>query len=157
MSKREDIKELYTSGKSIEEICACCAISRGTFYYHKKSDQKNGINWELLRLQNNRSSENIEEKEARFLNLLIESFDKFIEANEELDQKTIEALHKYATTYWRLKAPKELDAKSLSIKAVQEMLKKIGELALKEDNKEVVNFLAKHADYLIAEILKNRG
>lgn len=158
LSKKEEIKRLYVDGKSVEEVCLACSITRATFYYHKKKSLKEGVNWELLRLQRHRGVEDIEEKEAVFLSTLIESFDRFIQSSksEELSPSTVEALHKYATTYWKLKAPKEIDAKSLSMKVAEETLRKIGEMALEENNQEVSRFLAKNADRLIAEILKKR-
>lgn len=76
---REVAKELYIKGKSIDEICTALGITRQTFYYHKKADFKKGIDWDGLKLSNLRSEDELENKEALFVNSLIENYEKFLQ------------------------------------------------------------------------------
>ena len=74
---KDVIKELYIQGKTVDEICAALNIARQTFYYHKKADFKKGIDWDGLKLANLRSEDELENKEALFVNSLIENYEKF--------------------------------------------------------------------------------
>lgn len=154
---REKIKEAYLNEMSIEDICTTLNITRANFYYHKKEDLKRGINWDILALNKERDTESIREKEARFLKTLITSFEKFIEKSEELEPETIEKLHKYATTYWRLKSPQQNDVFA-SRKEREDIARKaiegIANLALQEKNQAVVQFLSANAEQIIQTIFK---
>lgn len=154
---REKIKDMYLNQIPIDDICTTLNISRGAFYYHKKEDLKKGINWDILLLENKRDIEDIKDKEAIFLKTLIESFEKFLQKSEELEPETIEKLHKYATTYWRLKAPKgddEFALKQRNKKLIEKTLQTIGNLALDCENTEVVTFLSENAEEIIRLVFK---
>ena len=154
---REKIKDMYLNQIPIDDICTTLNISRGTFYYHKKEDLKKGANWDILLLENKRDIEDIKDKEAIFLKTLIESFEKFIQKSEELEPESIEKLHKYATTYWRLKAPKgddEFALRQRNKKLIEKTLQIIGNLALTCENTEVVVFLSENAEEIIRLVFK---
>ena len=138
---RDKIKEAYLEGMCIDDICTTLGISRGNFYYHKKENLKRGINWDILALNKERDTESIKEKEARFLKTLILSFEKFIEKSEELELETIEKLHKYTTTYWKLKAPKddEFATKEKMREIAQSTIKSIALIALEDNNSAVAD------------------
>lgn len=154
---REKIKEMYLSEMSIEDICTALNVSRGSFYYHKKEDLKKGINWDVLLLNKERDTESIKDKEAKFLRTLIISFEKFIEKSEELAPETIEKLHKYAETYWKLKAPQKNDifaAKKQKEDIARKTIEGIAKLALQEENNAVMEFLSKNVEAIILTIFK---
>lgn len=154
---RDKIKEAYVRGMCIDNICTTLNISRGNFYYHKKEDLKRGINWDILALNKERDIESIKEKEARFLRTLILSFEKFIEKSEELEPETIEKLHKYAETYWKLKAPQKNDvfaSRKQSEDIARKTIEGIAKLALQEQNEAVVQFLSQNAELIIQTIFK---
>lgn len=154
---REKIKEAYLNGMQIDDICTMLNISRGNFYYHKKEDLKRGVNWDFLALDKERDTESIKDKEARFLKTLIISFEKFIDKSDELEPDMLEKLHKYAETYWKLKAPQKNDAFA-SKKEREHIAKKtiegIANLALQEQNEAVVQFLSQNAELIIQSIFK---
>lgn len=144
---------------SIEDICTTLNITRGNFYYHKREDLKKGINWDALLLNKERDELSIKDKEARFLRTLIISFEKFIEKSEELEPETIEKLHKYATTYWRLKAPQQNDifaAKKQREDIARKTIEGIAKLALQEDNNAVITFLSQNAEAIMHTIFKEQ-
>lgn len=153
---RAKIQELYLNGVEINDICTSLNISRTSFYYHKNSDLKKGINWDTLALNSFRSEDNIKDKEAKFLTVLISSFEKFIQKNDELDEKILDKLHQYAQTYWRLKAPKQDDfSLQNKLEAVaRATIEGIAKLALEEQNKEVAEFLSKNADEIIKRVFR---
>lgn len=151
---KQKIQELYLNGVEINDICTSLNITRATFYYHKNADLKRGINWDTLALNSVRSD--IKDKEARFLTVLISSFEKFIEKSDELSPTILEKLHQYAQTYWRLKAPKQ-DEFSLQSKleaTAKETIEGIAKLALEEQNVAVAEFLSKNADEIIKRVFK---
>lgn len=157
---KEKTKEMFLSGASIENICACLNISRDIFYRYKNEDFDKGISWEVLVLENNRNEKKIKEKEAYFLNTLIDSFEKFFEKKDELDSKTIEKLNKYALTYWKLKAPRGEDeflTSQKKKKIIQDVLYQLGDLALSTKNKEVSVFLSSNAEEILNRVLESKN
>ena len=156
---RARIKELYLNDVSVDDICIACNITRPAFYYHKNQDLKRGSNWDSIALRNARNAESVRDKEAVFLKTLIASFEKFIESSQELDAGVLEKLHQYAQTYWRLKAPKndEFTMQNKFEQAAKDTIKAIADLALAEENHEVVKFLSDNADEIINKIFKPKN
>lgn len=152
---REILKQLYVDGKSVDEICAANSITRATFYYHKKADFKRGIDWDGLKLANLQSESELENKEALFVNSLIENYEKFLKRAGELSADDIEELHKFAKTYWSIKAPRQIDPKSLTTRAAKSAIEKIANLALAQKNEAVCSWLSQNADQILGEVLKN--
>lgn len=155
---RDKIREAYIAGVDINDICQMFSITRGTFYYHKKADLKAGINWDYLLLNARRDVDSIKDKEAVFLSTLISSFEKFIEEskNGELSSHTLEKLHQYAQTYWRLKAPKndEFSLKDKLMRCAKETINEIAKIALEENNTIVCEFLSQNADKIINKVFR---
>ncbi|MCX2717808.1 DUF1804 family protein [Helicobacter sp. MIT 21-1697] len=157
---REKIREAYIAGVDINDICQMHHIARSTFYYHKKADLKAGINWDYLLLNARRDVDSIKDKEAVFLSTLISSFEKFIEESksDELSPSTLEKLHQYAQTYWRLKAPKndEFSLKNKLMQTAKETINEIAKIALEENNTIVVEFLGQNAEKIINKVFKEQ-
>nr|MBP3725436.1 DUF1804 family protein [Campylobacter sp.] len=142
-------KELFIEGKNILQIAEILGVSRVTIYNHKEKDEAQaGISWEELRLNAQRTPQNLNQKEAIFLNSLFRSFDKFLQKaqSDELSDETLEKLHIYAKTYYNLKAPKNLNEKEIELKTKILTIEKITNLAISKKNEAVVNFLAEFAD-----------
>lgn len=157
-NKRDSIKEQYVQGVDIADICTTHNISRANFYYHKNADLKKGIDWDILALHSKRDETDIKNKEAVFLNTLIQSFEKFIQKSDEneLAPEAIAKLHQYATTYWRLKAPKndEFSLNQRLIACAKDTIEQISHIALEENNTIVCEFLAKNAEKIINKVFK---
>lgn len=152
---REVAKELYLKGKSIDEICTALGITRQTFYYHKKADFKKGIDWDGLKLSNLRSEDELENKEALFVNSLIENYEKFLQTAGELNPEHIEDLHKFAKAYWSIKAPRQINPKEIELKTAKKTVQTIANLALSQKQSEVTTWLSENADAIISSVLKN--
>ncbi|EAH9150346.1 DUF1804 family protein [Campylobacter jejuni] len=154
MSKRELVKNLFIQGKSIEDICILTGLTRQGIYYMKKDDFKKGIDWEGLKLATLRDEKNLENKEAIFLNALINEFERFLEgaSRNELDINTLEALNKYAKTYWAIKAPQKVDIKALNLQTCKKTIDSIIELAI--NNEIVCEWLSDNSDLIISKVLK---
>lgn len=149
-------KELFIEGKNILQIAEILGVSRVTIYNHKEKDEAQaGISWEELRLNAQRTPQNLNQKEAIFLNSLFRSFDKFLQKaqNDELSDETLEKLHIYAKTYYNLKAPKNLNEKEIELKTKILTIEKITNLAISKKNEAVVNFLAEFADEIAKAVL----
>ncbi|MBE2985542.1 DUF1804 family protein [Campylobacter sp. RM12920] len=153
---REIAKELYVKGKDINEICTATGITRQTFYYHKKADFKKGVDWDALRLANLRSEDELENKEAMFVNTLITSFEKFLkEAGElNLDAPTLDRLYQYAKTYWSIKAPKQINEKEIALKTAKGTIEAIAILAISQKENEVAVWLGENSDEIISMVSK---
>lgn len=158
---REQIKERYIQGMEIIDICTSLNITRAGFYYHKNADLKKGINWDNLLLESKRDMSSIKDKEAVFIATLIASFEKFMQKSKEngLSPEALDKLHQYAQTYWRLKAPKndEFSLKSKLIATARDTINEIANIALKENNEIVADFLAKNADTIINKVFKDKN
>lgn len=151
------VKELFIEGKNISQIAEILGVSRVTIYNHKEKDEAQaGISWEELRLNAQRTPQNLNQKEAIFLNSLFRSFDKFLQKaqSDELSDETLEKLHIYAKTYYNLKAPKNLNEKEIELKTKILTIEKITNLAISKKNEAVVNFLAEFADE-ITKVVSN--
>ena len=152
---KDVIKELYIQGKTVDEICAALNIARQTFYYHKKADFKKGIDWDGLKLANLRSEDELENKEALFVNSLIENYEKFLKDAGELSPEHIENLHKFAKTYWSIKAPRQINPKEIELKTAKKTVQTIANLALSQKQSEVTTWLSENSDAIISSVLKN--
>ncbi|MDL0088154.1 DUF1804 family protein [Campylobacter gastrosuis] len=152
---KDSVKDLYVSGKSIDELCTALNISRQTFYYHKKADFKRGIDWDALKLSNLRSEEELENKEALFVNSLIQNYEKFLQEAGTLSPEHIENLHKFAKTYWSIKAPRQINQKEIELKTAKLTIKSIAELAISHKQNEVANWLSQNAEAIILKVVKS--
>lgn len=152
---KEVIKELYISGKSIDEISAATNLSRQNIYYHKKADFKKGCDWDALRLNVLRGDLEIENKESIFLNTLISSFDKFLLSakSNELDEGTLDKLYKYAKTYWQLKSTRQINEANIAYDVAKASIKQIADYAISQKKMDVANWLADNADEIIKVVL----
>ena len=144
--------------RSIEDICTALGIARASFYYYKSTDkQKNGSDWDELKLLNAYSSKPTVENEKVFLSTLIKEFE---DALGEFENYTAEdklmKLERFASSYYRLKMPKGKTALSVKkIDVLQEFLKKLVDIAVEENHMEVANFLSDNANKIVDELLKN--
>ncbi len=155
MTKQQEIKALYLSGKNITDIASICNVSRATVYRYKNRDLSEGIDWDTLALNQQRDETNIKQSEEQFILTLIQSFDEAFEDLKKLDsKKRLEILDRYASTYYRLKAPLQSDSKAISLKAVTKALNYIADLAKKSKNASVQNFLADNTDEILSKVLK---
>lgn len=155
---REQIKERYIQGMDIVDICTSLNITRAGFYYHKNADLKKGINWDILALNAKRDGQDIKDKEAMFLSTLISSFENFIQKSKdnELSPDVLTKLHQYATTYWRLKAPKndEFSLEQKLLDCAKGVIEQISAIALEENNTIVCEFLSQNAEKIINKVFK---
>lgn len=152
---KDSVKDLYVSGKSIDELCTALNISRQTFYYHKKADFKKGIDWDALKLSNLRSDDELENKEALFVNSLIENYEKFLKEAGTLAPEHIENLHKFAKTYWSIKAPRQINPRDIELKTAKLTIQNIANLAISHKQNEVANWLSENAETIILKVIKN--
>lgn len=152
-----EIKNLYLQGKNKSEIATILGISRVTVDNHKAKDEaKTGISWDELELSKARSENSIKSNEARMLNLLIKSFDKFfekLEVSEAVDIDDLEHIFKFAKIYRSILDSKRFDEKALMLETARVTVEKIAELATKSKNEAVAKFLADFSDEIYAIVL----
>ena len=150
-------KELFLDGKNVSEIATLLGVSRPTIYQGMRKDEnKNGVSWEELRLSVVRSEESIKVNEARMLNLLIKSFDKFFEKlndSEAVEIDDLEYIFKFAKIYRSILDSKQFDKKALVLDTAKQTIEHISELAIKHKQDGVVKFLSDFSDEIYAIVL----
>lgn len=156
--QKEQLKNFYIDGMSVTDICTALNISRDTFYYHKSALRKQGIDIEELRLANLRSQKNLAEKETEFLNTLIIAFEDGIKLIGEIEDpaEKLEILSKYVNTYYKLKAPKDVDCKQQVIDAVTKTIYEISQIAIEKEAHDVVQFLHSNSNTIMERTLKGK-
>lgn len=154
----EQLKNYYIDGVPVTEICTALNITRETFYYWKKKWEDAGTDIDDLRLANLRSARNLAEKESEFLSTLISTFEAGLEKLEEIEnpEKRLEAISKYVTVYYKLKAPKKIDCKQQVIEAVTDTIQTLAELAMELENVHVVQFLHENSTEIINRTLSKK-
>lgn len=154
-TNRELIKRHYIDGMSVDTICSALNISRASLYYHKKKDAKNNILWEELKYLKSMDERNIQDKEKQFLNLLINAYDTVFDDIKKIQspEKKISLLTKYATTYYKLKNPNSENKNIFLGKGASSAIYEISNIAVKTDNKEVIEFLSTNYDLIIESVI----
>ena len=66
----------------------------------------------------------------------------------------LEILKEYTNTYYKLKAPLKVDDKAKILESISKAIEIIADIAKKENNEVVMNFLASNADEILARTLK---
>ena len=117
--------------------------------------EEKGIDWDGLKLANLRSEDELENKEALFVNSLIENYEKFLKDAGELSPEHIENLHKFAKTYWSIKAPRQINPRDIAVSAAKKTLEAIAKLALSHKQADVAQWLSENADLIISNVVKN--
>lgn len=142
---------MYIKGFSISDIATTFGITRQTVYNKKADDLKNGIDWDALALNSSRASLS----ENEFILTLINSYELAFNKIKELSPKDqLEILKEYTNTYYKLKAPLKVDDKAKILESISKAIEIIADIAKKENNEVVMNFLASNADEILARTLK---
>lgn len=150
----KEIKNAYLSGKEVSSICTLFDITRSTFYYQKKKAKEAGDDWDEALLRGTREEKEVRASEEYFLATLINSFEK---ALQEDGNPSLEKLNKYAQTYWKLKAPKNDDEFKLKDRLREKAeltIKELANLALEQQENEVVEFLSNNHEEIIKRVFK---
>ena len=149
----DEIRNMYIKGFSITDIATTFGVTRQTIYNRKNEDLNNGIDWDALALNSSRKKASLSENE--FILTLINSFELAFDKIKELEPtEQLEILKEYTDTYYKLKAPVKTDDKAKILENVSKAISQIADIAKKENNEAVMNFLAKNADEILARTLK---
>ena len=156
METKHQIKKFYIEDiMGVDEICTALDITRGTFYYHKNYDKKNGINWDELRLSNQQSKKDLVEKENEFISTLIAGFEEnMAKLKEESPENAIGIIAKYISTYQKIKHPVNKSCKQEKINAGKEAIAITSTIALEQNEKSINDFLDKNLELIISKISK---
>jgi ferritin len=65
-------------------------------------------------------------------------------------------LAKYVNTYYKLKAPKEIDCRQQVIEAISRTIYEISQLAIDKEEHDVVQFLHKYSNEIIERTMRIR-
>ena len=150
---KEQIKKLYIEGATITDIATLLHVTRQTIYAYKRKDLEAGIDWNELRLAKAQDVAGVKLSEKGFISHLIKSYESAIEGLEALEPPArLKLIEQYAQAYYRLKAPLKTDCKAQVSDAIMQTVYKISELALENGNKDVVEFLSKHADKIVQRV-----
>ncbi len=146
-------KDLYLKNKSISDIATFLGVSRTTIYSYKNADKSNGIDWDELKFLHATDSADAQRNEEDFVTLLIHQFESALDAlNNSEAPKQIETLSKYINTYYKLKQQRE-NPKVNKADVAKQVLKKVGDIALKREAAEVIQFLSHNADEIVAAVI----
>lgn len=156
-AKHENIKELFINGMSITDIATTVNVTRQTIYAQKKRDLEKGIDWDELQLAKAQDVAGVKMSEKGFISHLIKGYEEAIEGLSELPAKErLKLLEQYAQAYYRLKAPLKTDCKAQISDAIMQTIYKVSELATEENNKDVIDFLSKHADKIVQRVCQKK-
>jgi hypothetical protein len=148
------IKKMYIDGHTPDDICNALSIGRGTYYYHLK---KNKDEWDNLKYAKSIDVKDLDLKEKEFLSILIDTFEKSFEEIKKSDlENKLQILNEYVKSYYKLKAPKDIDCKSQVIEAVMNTIYQISDIALEHKNSAVINFLSEHSEIITELALKSK-
>lgn len=158
MTKKEKSKKFYVEDdKSVADIATALNITKGAVYYHKKSDLDKGVDWDELRYIASLDPKDTQDKEKIFLSVLIKQFDKALVdlAESDLIEK-LELIEGYAKTYYKLKIPdSKIDAKVQKTQVVKDVITKIINIAIQNNNQQVAEFLSANSDEIMESLLKS--
>lgn len=150
----QKIKDLYISGKTPTQISEILGLSRGTIYYSKTKAKASGDDWDALVLLKKRTKEEVLITENEFLITLLSEFEKGFKALADLEAKErLKVLSAYAKSYYALKAPLKQDEKQNAYEIGLKVIKALADMATKDKNKAVVEFLNKNADLIVQAVL----
>ena len=158
MTKKDKAKKFYIEDdKSVADIAVALNINKNTVYYYKNSDFKKGIDWDELRYISTLNPEGTQDKEKIFLSVLIKEFDKALIdlAQSDIEKKLLK-LESFARTYYKLKIPdNKTDVKVQKTQIIKEVILKLINIAMQQDNKKVAEFLSHNSDEIIEDLLKS--
>lgn len=159
-SKKAIIKQLYLEGLSESDIALRVGCTRGTVSYHKGVDKKSGIDWDELRTQQqyNRltGSDNFEQKQQVFLTTLFEAFEDEKKHLQDIEDPLIrvDALNKFAQSYYKVLKPSANDCKGVADEAARIAIGVIIDIAEKKKLNESIACLHEHIDEIVAQTVK---
>lgn len=156
--KRQRARKLYASGKSISDIATALQLTRTTIYNYRSTDLAESIDWEELRYLKQTDSQSTANNEQKFLNTLIESFETTLTKLEEIDNPTkrLEALAKFANTYYKIKQPNQSDQKIARAKGASDAIYALSQVAIEQHKTEVVEWLSQNHDLIIQRVLSSQ-
>ena len=147
--KQKKAYELYKNGMSLKEIASTLGISRQTVSNYKKK-----FNWdEMLLSEHTIDAEN---KEKEFILELIKEWDKAVEELKlsNLSNK-LTILEKYTKLYYKLKNINQESRVTQKLKKeeiIKETITKIAQLAIKQNDQTVANFLSQNSETIVEMI-----
>lgn len=158
MSKTKRIRDMYIKNIPIDVLCKTLGISRGTFYYHKAKDLEKGISWDNRKMIKDTNIKDLEDDEKEFIGLLTFEFKKALEEIRKIKspESKLESLSKYVLTYYKLKVPKKDDCKVKFVQVATKVIYELANLAQKQKNKKVIEFLSNNEEIIIEAIITNK-
>lgn len=147
---------MYAAGNSITAIATALGVTRTTIYNYRAADLKEGIDWEELRYLKQTDTSSVQESEKSFLSTLIINFENAMAGIKDLEPKEqLALLTKYASTYYKLKQPSKGDSKAAKASGASEAIYALSQLAMEQQNEDVVSFLSEYHDVIIERVLSS--
>ena len=151
--KTQNIKDLYTSGKTVSSIAQILHCTRATVYNAKNKASKAGDDWDALALVRTRSGAEVLKSEKEFINVLLNEFERGFNELSHLEPKErLELLERYTNSYYKLKAPQKEDKAQNKYNVITATIKSIAGLATKQNNAPVLEFLSTNANEIIGAV-----
>ena len=147
--KQKRAYELYKSGMSLKEIASTLGISRQTVSNYKKR-----FKWdETLLSEHTIDAKN---KEKEFILELIKEWDRAVEGLKQSDlSNKLTILEKYTKLYYKLKNINQESKTTQKLKKeeiIKKTITKIAQLAIKQNNQTVANFLSQNSDLIVGMV-----
>ena len=147
--KQKRAYELYKSGMSLTQIASTLGISRQTISNYKKK-----FKWDETLLSEH--TIDAKDKEKEFILELIKEWDKAVEELKQSDlSNKLTILEKYTKLYYKLKNINQESKTTQKLKKeeiIKETITKIAQLAIKQNNQTVANFLSQNSDLIVGMV-----
>jgi len=154
--KKKRAKSLYIDGNSITTIATAVGVTRTTVYNYKASDMKEGIDWDELRYLKQTNATSTNESEKKFLGTLVIEFENAMLSLHDMEPKErLATLTKFASAYYKLKQPNQGDTKGAKAGGASAAIYALSQLAIEQQNDEVINFLSENHDIIVERVLSS--
>ncbi len=152
MNLREDIEYMFTElGKSVGTIANALNTTRGNVYYH--INQMGGLEkLHKIRVQKSLNIENIQMREEQFLAKLIGVFESHINSDDEDIKLEPKDLIQFSKAYSAITSIKNQTPERIIKQAKQDLLTKLQNLAIQQENMPVLDFLSSNAELIVSNI-----
>ncbi|WP_457571299.1 DUF1804 family protein [Desulfovulcanus sp.] len=143
MKKNEVARELYKNGSSVREIAQRLSVTERTVYRWKGLDDKKGISWERLKLEQSIDDQTFKQKQRSFLVSMFNAFERDAPRLDDIEpDERLAILDKYTNLYYKLmNAAKRAEPEVAMTEIITRTVQVIADLAVEKGQTEFVQFL----------------
>lgn len=152
--KRRRMRELYVSGKTLEQIGILYGVGAAAIQHHKTVDLRKGIDWDALRIDNKVGEAATDEAHRAFLGTLIACWQEAIPSLADVTEpkERLEMLRTYSKAYMDLmraiRSDPQVDAAEVAAKTLEILV----DYALETNRADLASWLQESLDAITARV-----